>query len=217
MSISSITAGSGTTSAADGSFSQLSEDYTRFMKLLVAQIQYQDPLEPVDGTEFIAQVATLTQVEQSVQTNKNLEGLSSKLAVTGALFETSLIGREITAASDTFTLGASGGRFSYELADEASSVSAIIRDSKGKIVRQLDGLDGKAGKIVDMVWDGMDANGSMMPSGAYTIELASKGGNGAYNTYTTGRVASIEYGANSQYLKLEDGILVKSGDIVRAM
>lgn len=216
MSISSITSAAGTASKADSALSTLGEDYTRFMKLLVAQIQHQDPLEPVDGTDFIAQVATLTQVEQTVQTNKNLESLSSQLAVSGALFETALIGREITVPSQSFQIDAEGGRFAYQLASNASSVTAIIRNEAGEVVRRIENLSGSGQTMHDVAWDGKNASGVQLPVGRYSVELASSGGDGAYNTYMTGRVSSVEYLPNQQLLRLEDGSLVDSGDIVRA-
>lgn len=68
-------------------------DYTAFLRLLVAQLEYQDPLQPIDSTEYVAQLATFSQVEQSLQTNKKLDSLliDSRFAAAEAL-----IGQTVT-------------------------------------------------------------------------------------------------------------------------
>jgi len=89
-----------TTSAADNSASKLGLDYDTFLTLLVEQMKSQDPTEPMDATAQIAQLATFSQVEQTIQTNKNLEQLlqSSNLTQAGTL-----IGRSITSADESIT------------------------------------------------------------------------------------------------------------------
>ena len=75
-------------------------DYESFLKLLVAEMKNQDPTKPMDSTDFIAQLATFSQVEQSVQSNSKLDQIlqSSALSQAG-----SLIGREITSADGKTT------------------------------------------------------------------------------------------------------------------
>ncbi|MBW3097349.1 flagellar hook assembly protein FlgD [Pseudohoeflea coraliihabitans] len=82
-------------SAADTAASKTAMDYDTFLTLLVAQLKNQDPTEPMDSTEQIAQLATFSQVEQTIQTNKSLEKLlqSSNLSQAGAI-----IGRTLTSA-----------------------------------------------------------------------------------------------------------------------
>lgn len=215
MSISAITP-LGTNVQASDSLSQLSEDYDRFMTLLVAQIQHQDPLEPMDGTEFISQIATLTQVEQSVQTNSQLESLRSSLAIEGALYETALIGVSVTVPSDAIELTDEGAVFSYELADDSTGVTGIITDSQGKLVRRIEDMPGDGKKIHDIGWDGLDDQGNPVATGAYTISLSSDDEAGGYNTFMTSKVTSLEYLGGEKKLRLENGNLVESGSIVRA-
>jgi flagellar basal-body rod modification protein FlgD len=86
------------TSAADAASNKAALDYDTFLTLLVEQMKNQDPTEPMDATEQIAQLATFSQVEQTIQTNKNLELLlqSSNLTQAG-----SIIGRTLTNADGT--------------------------------------------------------------------------------------------------------------------
>lgn len=220
MSLSSIISnpavGAGAASQSDMALSQLSQDYTKFMTLLVAQIQHQDPMEPVDSTQFISQVAQLTQVEQAVQTNKHIEGLRNSLALSGAMFETALIGREVTAPADAIQVGPDGASFSYELEADAASVEAIIKDASGQEVHRIRNLSGTGKTIVDVVWDGRDASGNHVGEGRYSIEMAASGGSGSYNTYASSKVMAVEYLAGGQKLRLASGGLIDSGDIIRA-
>jgi len=89
-----------TTTATTNSSDQNMVDYDAFLNLLVAQMKNQDPTAPMDSTDYVAQLATFSQVEQSIQTNTKLDELlqSSMLAQAG-----SLIGREITSADGTVT------------------------------------------------------------------------------------------------------------------
>lgn len=201
----------------DSALSQLSQDTDQFMKLLIAQVRNQDPLSPMEGTEFMAQLAQLTQVEQAIQTNQNIESLSATLSMNAALSQTSLIGREVTTISETVALNDFGGAFSYELESSPASVSAIITDAAGNLVKQIDGLPTESGKVIDVAWDGTNANGDLMPSGQYKISLATPGGDGSYNTYASATVESVEFSGGIPVLRLSDGRYSATTDIVRAM
>lgn len=87
-------------SAAQGAAKKTALDYNTFLTLLVAQLKNQDPTEPMDATEQVAQLATFSQVEQTIQTNKRLEMLlqSSNLSQAG-----SMIGRTLTSVDGTVT------------------------------------------------------------------------------------------------------------------
>lgn len=89
------TVGASTTSASADAAYKTGLDYDTFLKLLIAQMQNQDPTDPMDSTEQIAQLATFSQVEQTIQTNANLETLiqSSKLTEASAI-----IGKTVTSA-----------------------------------------------------------------------------------------------------------------------
>ncbi|MEY8799557.1 flagellar hook assembly protein FlgD [Leisingera sp. XS_AS12] len=216
MSISSITNAS-VAPASDGSLSKLSEDYETFLGLLVAQIKNQDPLEPMDPTQFVSQIATLTQVEQSVKTNSQLEQLRSTLALTASMSEASLIGRSVTVPSNSITVDEAGSpvSFSYEIEGEAASVTAIISDAEGNVLRMIEGLPGEGGKLNSVTWDGYDAQGAPIGAGTYTISLAAEGASGGYNTYIRDTVTSVSYVAGEQLLNLAMGGSASSGDIVK--
>ncbi len=84
----------GVTGAASGKDSQdATLNYESFLKLLVAQMKNQDPTEPMDASQQMAQLATFSQVEQTIKTNKNLESLLQRTSLQEA---NSVIGRTVT-------------------------------------------------------------------------------------------------------------------------
>lgn len=82
------------------STSKTAVDYQSFLKLLIAEMKNQDPTKPMDSTQYVAQLATFSQVEQSVQTNTKLDQIMQSLALSQA---DAIIGRSITSADGKTT------------------------------------------------------------------------------------------------------------------
>jgi flagellar basal-body rod modification protein FlgD len=99
MTIAAVSAAASATTQT-GTKSQTTVDYESFLKLLVAEMKNQDPTKPMDSTDFVAQLATFSQVEQSVQSNAKLDQILQSTALSQA---GSLIGREITSADGKTT------------------------------------------------------------------------------------------------------------------
>lgn len=220
MSVSSVAAnnaGLSGASASDSSLSSLAKDYTTFINLLVAQVKYQDPMEPMGSTEFVSQIAQLTQVEQSVLSNQHMEALRSQLAMSGALSETALIGREVTVPTDQFVLGDGVGRFAFKLENSATDLVATIKNESGVPVRQIALGSVAGGALTDVAWDGRDASGNALPDGNYTVSLSRGSGSaGAYNTYASGTVLGVDYSDGETVLRLTGNRTASAGDVIRA-
>lgn len=199
--------GAGTT--ASSSMSQLSEDYESFITLLTAQIQNQNPLEPMDSTTFISQLAQLSQVEQSVAVNDNLEGISSQLSSMSAIAGLNLIGRSVVAPTEQLALEAGGTAVaSYRLAGEASNVSMSIVSADGTLLRSYDGLSGSAGELHNVTWDGMDYEGLPLPEGSYymVVSASDAAGNSVpAQTYAASRVTGMTYENGLATLQMANG------------
>lgn len=164
-----------TTQASANALSNLSQDYTRFITLLTAQIQNQDPLSPMDSTQFVSQLAQLSQVEQSVQTNANLETVAAKIASLNAVTGVNMIGREVTFGSNLVELDAEGSNQTfYQLPVEAVEIVAVISDAEGHEFRTLTTLSGDAGREIAFDWDGRDDIGQAVLPGEYTVSFAAK-------------------------------------------
>lgn len=172
MALSPISSGAATGTSSTTSLSQLGEDYTRFLTLLTAQVQYQDPLQPMDATQFVSQLAQLSQVEQAVKTNSNLEGIggqiSSLLSASGA----DLLGKEVTVYSNKLTLDGGEVDSYYQVPEGTQSVTAEIRDPlTDTVVRTMTGLSTEHSALQKLEWDGLDDFGNPVLDGSYEVSI----------------------------------------------
>lgn len=176
-----------------------------FLKLFVTQLQNQDPLNPQDGTQFITQLAQLTQVEQAYNTNTNLQSLLSQGNNAGTLAAVSLIGKEVEAPGSQVELSSgSATAVNYNLNRNATTVTVSILDSTGKVVKTIDaGAQDSGNNSVN--WDGTDNSGATLAPGAYSFSVAAKDATG--NTITTvglvrGRVNGVDMSGASPVLSV---------------
>ena len=188
--LTSLANGNQTDSA--NSLSQLGDDYTQFLSLLTAQVQFQDPLEPVDSTQFIAQLAQLSQVEQAVQQNSQLETLTNQISGLLNLGGTDLLGRSVSVQSNLAILEGGSTGTKFELAAGATDVTARIIDPQGRLVRTLSGYSGQAGIEIPLGWDGKDDQGDTMLEGRYVVQVTAKDANGEAVAVELSRDAVVE-------------------------
>lgn len=196
---------------------QLTADYESFLRLLTAQISNQDPLAPMESTEFVSQLAQLSQVEQAVQTNANLEKMTAALSTSALMTDLSLIGREVTLPGDEMRLETgTPAAIGYELAAPAQSVTLRITDTAGTVVRSLPGSSGTAGTLVRMAWDGRDDTGTPVAPGLYRLSVSAVDASGtpvAAQGFTSARVDSVAIDPAGATLRLDTGRLAGSADI----
>lgn len=143
--------------------SQLDASYDTFMKLLTAQIKNQDPLSPMDSTQFTQQLVQMTGVQQQLYSNDLLKQLVSNTG-TGMSDAVSVIGREVTAASDKAIVTNGEAKWSYNLGKAAASVKIEVLDSNGKTVAVSSPTNVAAGDQT-FTWNGTDLGGVQRPDG----------------------------------------------------
>jgi flagellar basal-body rod modification protein FlgD len=197
--------------------SKLSADYDSFLQLLTAQVANQDPLAPMDSTTFVSQLAQLSQVEQSIQTNANLEQISSRLAASGALADMALIGRQVTLPSDTLNLAGGTAEFGYELAADAAIVGARITTADGTVVRELSDLPRSGGKLQTVAWDGRNNAGELVADGNYSIEIRALTNDEtpvSVSTFTSALVEKLSFDTGQPILTLSNGETAHSGQVM---
>lgn len=220
MAIETATLGSTITSSAsasDGAGARLEEDYTNFLKLLTAQISNQDPLEPMDASTFVSQLAQLSQVEQTIAVNANLEDITNRLATTGAMADIGLIGRQVKLESDHVELIDSSGTFDYELARAADTVTARILAGDGTVIREFEGLPGTTDALHTVGWDGLDSEGMPVPDSVFKIEVEAETADGnavASKTYAATTVEEVSFASGTAMLKLRNGTEASSTQVV---
>lgn len=176
-----------------------------FMKLLVAQLQAQDPLNPMDSSEFISQLAQFSSLEQLQNINDKLDDLTPKIS--GAA---NIVGREIEALGTQVTVedGVAGDIY-FELADEATGVYATISNSNGVYIRSLP-IGPLSSGSQTVTWDGTDDNGKTVPDGTYTVDIQAVGidGNAVdVTSFIKGEVTGATFEDGMTYLLIGDNAI----------
>lgn len=161
-----------TTSAPQSSATQstgLSSDFETFLKMLTAQARYQDPLEPIDSTEYAAQLAQFSMVEQQVKTNDTLTSLISSLGGNQFSAMSNWVGMDARAAMPAYFEGNPVTLYPNPAA-VSDKVELVISDSAGKEVQRIS-LPVSADPYT---WDGTDDAGSTLPNGTYSFQIESQ-------------------------------------------
>lgn len=161
-----ITSNFGTLAPSVGTASAGQSDYQTFLNMLTVQMRNQDPLNPMNSTDFAVQLATFSGVEQQSYTNQLL---SSMLTQTGLSDLGSWVGMEARIYGGAWFDG-EPIKLTPDPALGADDVTLIVRDTNGNIVnsRPLD-----PGSL-SYEWDGLNSDGSPLPDGIYTFEVESK-------------------------------------------
>jgi len=191
-----------------------------FLTLMTTQLKNQDPMKPLEGTEFVAQLAQFGAVSGIQEMQGSMETLAQSLRSTQAVNGTSLVGHDIlaNASSVRFTQGTSvNGEFT--IPEGASAMQVRITDSSGVIVRDIT-LAPTAGQT-GFTWDGLRSDGTEAESGDYSIEaIASVGGSSSsLNLMLAGRVSSVTIDGTGAGLTLNTpGLgIVSMSDVRRIM
>lgn len=195
---------------------KLDADYQSFLKLLIAQVSNQDPLEPMDSTTFVSQLAQLTQVEQSIVTNSNLESIDKRLGNVEALSDVQLIGRDVTVPTDRIELRDGKAAITYSLSGQAASVTVTIKATDGTVVREMTGQPGAAGVAHAIEWDGLDSGGLPVPDSVFNVSVTATDAAGnsiAYQTTATSRVEQLTFRDGYPLLILRNGAEAFAGTV----
>jgi flagellar basal-body rod modification protein FlgD len=150
---------------------EISKDYDMFLRLMTAQLKNQDPLQPLDGSEFVAQLAQFSGVEQQIKTNERLDSMLGALTRSAAEVSLGFLGRTVETASSKVDLEAGKpASFAFEVDKTATKAVAVVTDASGTKVRTFD-VDASALGRQEAVWDGQDVAGNPVPPGVYTIRI----------------------------------------------
>ena len=177
MAISGIHSVSGAAAQAAPATGSAADGEQRFLKLLVTQLNNQDPLNPLDNAQLTSQLAQMSTVSGIEKLNTALQSLIAQSGAGQVLQAASLIGRDVLVPGNQFVLEAGEPvAFAIEPASAADSVTVDIVDSKGRVVRQLDAGALPQG-LHQLSWDGLGADGQAVPAGSYGFRVnASQGG-----------------------------------------
>ncbi|MGF1659866.1 MAG: flagellar hook capping FlgD N-terminal domain-containing protein [Rubrimonas sp.] len=144
----------------------LSADFDTFLMLLTAQLKSQDPLQPMESTEFVAQLASFSQVEQQVKTNSSLDKLIEKLSASNAGALADWLGREVRAPVRAPFDGAPIAAYPPAPPSEATAAAMVVRDANGAQVAEIPFAPGDA----SVTWSGEKDDGGTAEPGLYRFE-----------------------------------------------
>ena len=153
---------------ASGSETSLGKE--DFLTLLVAQLENQDPMNPDDPTEFTAQLAQFSSLEQLFTMNDTLEGLTAAQQQSDRFATMELIDKSVSYAGSSFTFNTDPVTIGYQLDGIAASVTLSIQDEAGSTVATLHPTEMATGNHF-IEWDGMNSDGEIVEPGKYTIAL----------------------------------------------
>ncbi len=184
------------TSAASTTKTAAQETEDRFLKLLVTQMQNQDPLNPMDNAEVTSQMAQLSTVTGIDRLNSTLEAMSSSFASSQSLQAAGMIGRSVLAPGSSLQLlnGMAAGGF--DLKQPVDSAVVKIKDAAGNVLQSVDMGAQKEGSVL-FQWDGTTDSGAIAPDGSYTFEVSAVQGGVKVEVenLALGMVGSVSLGA----------------------
>ncbi len=172
-----------------------SQDY--FLKLLVAQINNQDPLNPLDSAQMTSQLAQLNTVQGINKLSTQLDSLLGDVSASQSLQASSLVGHTVLAPATSLTLADGQAIGGIELPEAADTVTVTIKDASGTVVHTTS-LGSQAAGITPFVWDGTTDTGTAAAAGSYGFSVEAKAGGSKVvaNALSAGVVSSLTPGSD---------------------
>jgi flagellar basal-body rod modification protein FlgD len=194
------TASSSSSTSTDGL------DKDAFLKIFLTQMQNQDPLNPMDATDFTSQLAQFSSLEQLYNVNTNLQSLETSSGDSARYQAMDFCGKEVTAKGDQLSLGQDGSaNGGFQLQGQADC-TVQVTDSAGNMVRTIPLGTLSAGQQT-FSWDGLDASGNRVASGSYNFSVSATDGTGSSvlaDTTVTGTVTRVNLEGSSPILYVGD-------------
>ncbi|GMV43237.1 MAG: basal-body rod modification protein FlgD [Myxococcales bacterium] len=192
-----------------------------FLKLLVTQLANQDPLNPTDSTQFVAQLAQFSSLEQLANMREGLDMLAIVQTAGTSAQMVSFIGKtvKISDQSLTWAEGQKSGTVDFSLDGDAKNVKVAIKDESGKTVKTIEAGSLTGGKHSVTV-DGKNSDGSPLPAGSYTFEVTAtdvEGKSVNVSTTSTGVVVGVTFESGYPELVLADGRTVQLGSVIEVL
>ncbi|MBY6140080.1 flagellar hook assembly protein FlgD [Leisingera daeponensis] len=189
--------------------SGLTSDFETFVKMLTAQATNQDPLEPLDSTEYAAQLAQFSMVEQQTKSNTLLEGLQSQLGLANMAALSGWVGMEARAVAPGYFDGSNTVTIAPNPAAAADSVTLVVKNANGTEVQRV-ALPVSAEPYE---WNGLDEDGNPLEAGEYSFVVESRKG----DDLLLQEYAEVYFKVNETRMQGgEVGLITKGGSVVLA-
>jgi flagellar basal-body rod modification protein FlgD len=201
-----------TTTQATGTGGALAGSKDEFLKLFMAQLEHQDPLDPKNGADMVAQLAQFSSVEQAQQTNQHLVELAAAQSASSSASLSNLVGRDCNVAAADFQLDRGGPLPAIQVSSTSAmkGASMVVTDDSGKELRRIPVPTGASS--AQLTWDGMTAAGAPATPGKYHITVDPGATTGTITSQWHGRVDAVELTTDGPRLRM-GGVLLAPGDV----
>jgi len=176
-----------------------------FLRLMTEQLQHQDPLKPMENSEFLGQLAQFSTVQGITDLNTSVNSFSNSMSSDQVLRGAQLVGHQVLVPSAKLALEDTGSVSGVVAAPSAGTVNFDITDANGQKVKTISVQADAAGEVA-FDWDGTDANGNRLAAGSYGITAThtdTSGANSTISTYVQAPVESVTVGSDGLYLNLK--------------
>ena len=180
-----------------------------FLKLLIVQLTHQDPLNPMDDREFIAQTAQFSALEQMQNLNKSFASVVEAMKKVERMAALSLIGREVEVTSGTFEFKGEPVEIKFKVDKALEKADIRIYDPKGELIKTLRLKKVEPGGR-SVKWDGKTDDGEEAEHGSYRYEVVGydeKGNEFQLTPRTTGKVSGVRFKGDEIYLVIGDELV----------
>ncbi len=215
---SSSTSGSSTSSTNANTDTSAQGIQDRFLKLLVTQLQAQDPMNPMDNSQITSQMAQISQVSGMQTLNTAMQSLVQSQAANQSLMAATMIGKQALVPGNALSLtSGSNVQGAVNLSGAATDYTVSIADANGNVVDTLTVKSPSSG-LNSFNWDGKDANGKQLPSGNYTFSAKATSASTTAVTatpYANQAVTAVSWASGTPQLIMKDGSSVGLASIAQ--
>lgn len=196
-------------------------DKDSFLLLLVTQFKYQDPLNPMEDKEFISQMSQFSSLEQLMNLNESMEGLTTATTNQQTIGATSYLGKQVTVSGNSIGKVTEGDtatitQFRYAPADSVAGGTITVRDAYNNVVYTEDVGAKSSGTTYTFAWNGRATDGSLAPDGVYTVNLSllnAKGEAVLADQVVDAKVTGVVNDSGAVYLGLDGGQLMALANV----
>lgn len=205
--IGSITSNGSASATSDSN--ALIGNYETFLTILTTQLQHQDPMQPMDATQFTEQLVQYSTVEQQIKTNDQLENLAVMMTANNALSALNFVDTTVTIDGSKGYLQDYGDLDFTFSASDAGTATMVIRNENGEIVFAESDFSLTEGQQT-YEWTGSGPNGARLSKGTYSIQIIAEDASGnkiTIDSDVTGEVTNVDVSGTEPMLTVNDQII----------
>lgn len=209
-------AGSSSTASSGKSTTDAAASQDRFLKLFVAQLNNQDPMNPMDNAQMTSQMAQISTVSGLESVNQSIKALSDNQSASQSLLATLMIGRYALIPGNEVSLSGGAAKAVVDFPQSASDAVVTIKNAAGVVVNEVKLGAQTAGQLT-FGWDGKNEAGVQQPDGQYSISIKAVNGSVAVDAKILNpvRISSVAIDKGVSSLVLENGKRMSMSDVTQ--